>query len=63
MVIQIEELKSFLAEASASNGKGPSSVTHHRMDRNTQINAKNDFAVVCDKKKASKEAREDNKNS
>ena len=33
MVIQIEELKSFLAQAADSNGKGPSSVKHDRTDK------------------------------
>ena len=37
MVIQIEEMNSFLAQVAGSSGKGPISLTCDRSDRNTQI--------------------------
>ena len=43
MVIQIQEMKAFLAQVAGSSSKGPSSLTHDRADRNTQIPAAEEY--------------------
>ena len=61
MVIYIEELKSFLAQTAASSWKGPSSMTHGKVDRNPQIHATK--AAEFANKKARQEVREESNNS
>ena len=52
MVIQIEEIKSFLAQVARSISKGPSPLTHDRADRNTQIHVAKVYAAECVNKNA-----------
>ena len=62
MVIQNEKLKSFLAQAITSSGKGPSCMTSDKADRNIQIHTAKVNPAEFANKKARQEAREENKN-
>ena len=63
MVIQNEDLKSFLAWAATSGGKGQSSMTHDKADRNTQIHATRAYAVECTNQNANREVKDEDYNT
>ena len=60
IIIQNEDLKSFLALANTSSGKGTSSMTHDRVNRITQICAAKDYTAKFCNKKVRQEAQDDN---
>ena len=62
MVIQIEEMNSFLEQVAGSSHKEPSSMTHGRASTNTQICETKAYAAKFSNKNARQEAREENKN-
>ena len=62
MLTQIEEWKSFLAHVATLSWKGPSSMTHDRVDRNTQIHATKASVAEFAKKHARQEVSEENNN-
>ena len=62
MPTEIEELKSFLAQATISSGKGPSYMTCDRMDRNNQVCARKSYVTEFTNKCAWQETIEENNN-
>ena len=61
MLTQIEELKSFIAQASTLSGKGLSSVTYDTMDRGTLNHATKSYAAEFANKRKSIEGTSVNK--
>ena len=62
-MIQVEEMKAFLAQVVGSSSKGPSSLTCCRTDRNTQLYTAKAFAVKFADKSARQEASHQNNNA
>ena len=62
MLTQNEELKSFITQATTSCGKSPSSMTHDRMDRSSQILATKAYVAEFTSKHVWQELTEENNN-
>ena len=62
MVIQIEEMNSFLVQVAGSSSKGPSSMKCDRADRNIKIHATKAYSAEFTNRNARQEAREENNN-
>ena len=60
MVIQVEEMKTFLTQITGSNGKGQRSLIFDRTYRNMQTYAAKAYAAECVDMSARQQAREEN---
>ena len=62
MLTQIEELKSFIVQATTLTWKGPSSMTYDRVDSSTQIHAIKAYAAKFVSKHVMQEVSKENNN-
>ena len=62
MLIQVKEMKPFLAQVAGLSGTWLSLLTHNRTDRNTQIHVAKAYAEELVDKSARQQVREENNN-